>query len=161
MKTRILVLTLISLLAGSAYLLAQVMSSIQSATPVQAITAYYATIPISATAAVNTQTTLTIPAPAPGLYNYVCRLEFVASQDGTSAANSNLTTSSTNFNSFAMKYSLAATANLTYTGPVYQWGDPATGCAKSTSPGVATTFVSPTAVANTAFTWYATYYQAP
>jgi hypothetical protein len=117
------------------------------------------TIAISATAAVNNQTTLTIPQPPSGQYNYVCKLEFSASQNGTSTANPNSTTSSTNFNSWAWKYSLAATANLSYEHS-FDMGNPATGCAKSTSPGTVTTFVSPAALTNTAFTWSATYYQA-
>lgn len=127
---------------------------------VQPVHSYYALIPISATAAVNTQTTLTIPAPAPNLYNYICFLGFGASQNGTSTAISNAVTTSTNFNSFALKFSLAATANLAYDW-TQRWGSPTSGCAKSTSPGTATTFVSPAAVTNAAFTWYATYYQAP
>jgi len=152
-------LLLLALLAFSANAFAQVPSPTLSQ-PVQMVPAYYATIPISATAAVATQTTLTLPAPASNLYNYVCTLAFSASQNGTSTANSNAVTTATNFNSFALKFSLAATANLTYDWGI-SWGEPATGCAKSTSPGTATTFVSPGATTNTAFTWYATYYQAP
>lgn len=122
---------------------------------------YYYTIPISSTAAVAAQTTLTIPAPPPGLYNYVCFLHFNASQNGTATASTNAVTTSTNFNSYAIKYSLAATANLTYDW-VENWGGPATGgCAKSTSPATATTFVSPALQTNTAFTWTALYFQAP
>ena len=139
---------------------AQNASPVPNTTPVQAVTAYYAMVPISATAAVNTQTTLTIPAPAPGLYNYVCFLGFNASQNGPSTAISNAVTTSTNFNAFALKFSLAATANLGYDW-TQRWGAPSVGCAKSAAPGTATTFVSPAAVTNAAFTWYATYYQAP
>lgn len=120
----------------------------------------YALTPISATTAVNNQTTLTIPAPAPGLYNYVCFLHYNASQNGTSTANTNSVTTATNFNSYALKYSLAATANANYDW-IEEWGGPGSGCAKSTSPGTATTFVSPAGLANTAFTWTALYYQAP
>lgn len=121
---------------------------------------YYLT-PISSTAAVNNQVTLTIPAPSGGLSNYVCELRFTVSQDATSTVQTNAVTTSTNFNSFALKYSHPATVNLsliiTALGPYA----PSTGCVKSTVPGTATTFVSPAAAANAAFTWYATYYQAP
>lgn len=139
---------------------AQSPSPIPNASPVQPVNAYYSMIPISATQAVNTQTTLTIPAPAANVYNYVCWLGFNASQNATSTAISNAVTTSTNFNSFALKFSLAAVANANYDW-TQRWGSPATGCAKSAAPGVATTFVSPAAVAQAAFTWYAMYYQAP
>lgn len=131
------------------------------ATLAQAVASQYFVIPISTTAAVNNQVTLTIPAPPPGLYNYVCSLAFNISQDATSTAAVNVTTSSTNFNSFALKLSLAATANINYDWTA-KFGDPAGGgCAKSTSPTTATTFVSPTLLLHAAFTWNATYFQAP
>lgn len=148
----------VALLLVTAQAFAQVASPVPP-TMVQPVISYYALIPISATAAVNVVTTLTIPAPAPNLYNYVCYLGLNVSQDGTSTANSNKVSSSTNFNSFAHKWSLPATANLSYDWSA-RWGNPATGCAKSTLPGTATTFVSPQ-TANSAHTWYATYYQAP
>ena len=148
------------LAGGLVYSQAQVPTPGVGTTLVQPVQSYYALIPISATAAVNTQTTLTLPAPAPNLYNYVCFLGFNASQNGTSTAISNAVTTATNFNSFALKFSLAATANLAYDW-TQRWGSPTSGCAKSTAPGTATTFVSPAAVTNAAFTWYATYYQAP
>lgn len=117
--------------------------------------------PISATAAVNNQTTLTIPAAA-GQYAYVCSLTFEISQDGTSTANTNVVTTSTNFNSFAFKASLAATANLMANIPS-PWNGvtPGAGCPKSTLPGTATTFVSPAAAANSAYTFYASYFYLP
>lgn len=130
-------------------------------TPVQATQSLYYTIPISATAAVNTATTLTIPAPPAGLYNYVCSLSIDSSNDNTGTAVTNVATSSTNFNSFALKFSHTATASGDYTSPVYKFGDPATGCAKSTSPGTATTFVSAASQTHDIATWTATYYQAP
>jgi len=129
-------------------------------TAVQLNNPYYATTPISATAAINTQTTLTIPAPNAGLFNYVCMLKFAAVQDATSTANVLAVTTATNFNSFALKYSLAATADAVYQTD-FNFGTPATGCAKNTLAGTATTFVSPAGAANTTYTWYATYYQAP
>jgi len=131
-------------------------------TTVQATTPWYAAIPISSTAAVNNQTTLTIPAPAVGnVYNYVCSLSLEAGQDGTGTAISNAVTTSTNFNSWAAKFSNAGTAS-TDTGVFNYFNfSPAGGCVKSAAAATATTFVSPSATTHTAFTWYATYYQAP
>lgn len=141
-------------------LLAQNTVSPSGAVTVQQGLPYYYVTPISATAAVNNQTTLTIPAPAAGLYNYVCTLRYEASQDGTATAAVNSVTTSTNFNAFALKYSLAATADAVFTLD-FNWGTPTGGCAKSALPATATTFVSPSAAANTAMTWYATYFVAP
>lgn len=139
---------------------AQTASPIPS-TPTQLVPAFYALTPLSATAAVNTQTTLTIPAPASGLYNYVCGLGFNASQSGTGAILSNQVTTSTNFNAFAIKFSINAVATQTNYDFFETFGTPGTGCSKSTLPATATTFVSPVAAAQTAFTWYAIYFQAP
>ena len=144
--------------AAAAYVTAQVVYP--GATPVQSAQALYSTTPISATAAVNNQVTLTIPAPSAGLFNYVCTLSYHASQDGTATAQTNAVTTSTNFNSFALKYSLTATATINYHEEMV-FGTPATGCAKSAAAGTATTFVSPAAGTNIAFTWKATYFQAP
>lgn len=129
-------------------------------TPVTLNYSTYSMTPISSTAAVNNQVTLTLPAPAAGLYNYVCYLSYHASQDGTATAQTNAVTTSTNFASFAIKYSLTATATINYHQD-FNWGVPGAGCVKSTSPGTATTFVSPAAGANIAFTWQAAYFQAP
>jgi hypothetical protein len=120
----------------------------------------YALVSASQTQAINTQTTLTIPAPPPSFYNYVCSVHFNASQNATSTAITNAVTTSTNFNAWAIKFSLAAVANQNY-DMNQSWGIANVGCVKSTSPGTATTFVSPAAVAQAAFTWDATYYQAP
>lgn len=131
----------------------------QPSTPVQIGIAYPMTA-ISSTAAVNTQTTLTIPAPAAGLYNYVCTLRFGKSDDTTGTVATNAVTTSTNFNSYALKFSHAVIVNGEY-DLVENWGIANAGCVKSTSPGTATTFVSPAALLHSAFTWTATYYQAP
>lgn len=120
----------------------------------------YYTTAISATTAVNNQTTLTIPTPQQGFYNYVCMLHFSASENGSVSANTNQVTTSTNFNSYAIKYSIPGTANTTYDW-IENWGQPGAGCTKSAAPTTSTTFVSPAAITNTAFTWTATYYQAP
>lgn len=139
---------------------AQTVSPIPS-TPVQSVPPFYGLTPISATAAVNAQTTLTIPAPNGSNYNYVCSIHFNASQSATGAILSNQVTTSTNFFSWAIKFSINAVA----TQPDYDWseywGSPGSGCAKSQLPATATTFVSPAAAAQTAFTWTATYFQAP
>jgi hypothetical protein len=139
---------------------AQTLSPIPS-TPVQAVPSFYSLVPISATSAVNAQTTLTIPAPASGLFNYVCLLGFNASQSATGAILSNQVTTSTNFNSFAIKFSINAVATQPDYDFLETFGSPATGCAKSTAAATATTFVSPAAAAQTAFTWYVMYFQAP
>jgi len=128
-------------------------------TQVQLNQGLYPLIPISSTNAVGSAAVLTIPAPQGGLYNYVCSLQFNGSQNGTSTAVTNGVTTSTNFNSFALKFSMAATANLTYDWSA-NWGTPSTGCVKSPSPGVTTTFSSPT-TAQASYTWEASYYQAP
>jgi hypothetical protein len=140
---------------------AQNPSGIAGSVPTQAGSPAYSLTAISSTAAVNNQVTLTIPAPtASGYYNYICYLGYNASQDGTATAQTNAVTTSTNFNAFALKYSLTATATINYARDFY-WGNPATGCVKSAAPTTSTTFVSPAAGANIAFTWQATYYQAP
>ena len=100
----------VALLTGLSPALAQVPSPIPSTTQVQAVPAFYATIPLSATAAANAQTTLTIPAPAPNQYNYVCTLQFSISQNATGSAITNAVTTSTNFNGYALKVSHAGTA---------------------------------------------------
>lgn len=130
---------------------------------VQAVPGAYGLIPISATAGASTTTTLTIPAPQQaGYYNYVCSLHFNASHDGTaSTALTNGVTTSTNFNSYAIKLSLNNVANQN-TDWVDNFGSaPGHGCVKSNTAGTATTFVSPAGAANMQFTWTATYVQAP
>ena len=118
-------------------------------------------IPISATNSVNTATTLTIPAPAGGLSNYVCMLAYQLNNDGTGTAVSNVVSTSTNFNSFAIKVSQPATASIDSGVMLAFQAQAAGGCAKSTIHGTATTFVSPTGVTHGAWTWYAVYFQAP
>ena len=155
------VLSIITVLALAVSLSAQnVPGTGPTTVPVQSGTPYYSLVPTSATAAVNNQTTLTIAAPTAGLSIYVCSLSFLAAQDATSGANTNLATTSTNFNSFALTYSLGATANATYLW-LQTFGASGTGCVKAAQPGVAVTFVSPSAQTHTAFTWTATYYVAP
>ena len=134
-------------------------------TPIQATQSLYFTTPISATAAVNTQTVLTIPAPPAGLYNYVCKFAINVSNDSTGSGpvTTNQTFTVVNLGSPALvlKIGLAVTANVNYDSPTYNWGDPATGCAKSVLPATATTFTSVASQTHTAWTFYATYYQAP
>jgi hypothetical protein len=140
--------------------LAQMPSPVPSI-PIQMVPSYYALIPISATGAVSTQVTLTIPAPAPGLYNYICTVGLNYSQTTTTGtAQTNAVTTSTNFNSFALKFSVPQAVNTNYDW-MEIWGDPASGCPKSTSSATSTTFVSPAAAAQGMWTWYAVYYQGP
>lgn len=134
---------------------------VANVTPVQATQGLYYTTPISATAAVNVATTLTLPAPASGLYNYVCKLAFNLSNDTTGTVVTNAASTSTNFGTFTFKVSHVVTASAGYDSPTYDFGSPATGCAKSVSPGTATTFVSTAGLTHSAWTWYALYYQAP
>lgn len=160
MKNLMFSFLLILSLAFSGF--AQQSAGVPGATPVQLATPYFALVPISATAAVNTQTTLTIPAPPQGIYNYVCDLKFQLSNDNTGTAVSNVVSTSTNFNSFAVKVSQPATASVD-TGALVALGpyNPAAGCIKSAQAGTATTFVSPSGVSHSTWTWYASYYQAP
>jgi len=159
MKNKALVFALV-LIAGLAAIVYGQNSPQSNATLTQPTQSLYFVTPISATAAVNNQTTLTIPAPAAGLYNYICTLGFDVTEDGTATAINNSVTTSTNFNSFAFQMSAEDVAQKVFQ-KFYKFGDPATGCAKSTAAATATTFVSPTAVANAAFAWQATYFQAP
>jgi len=134
--------------------------SAQAPTIVTATTPQITLIPISATAAVNTQTTLTIPAPPGGMYNYVCSLAFQLGNDTTATVVTNVVSTSTNFNSFAVKVSQPSVASNDTGAMMVLNGQGTAGCAKSTAPGTATTFVSPAGVTHAMWTWYATYYQA-
>lgn len=149
----------VAILAACALLARPQAQQIMNANPVTLQTVY-SMIPISSTAAVNAQTTLTIPAPPPSFYNYVCTIHLNLSQDATGTVITNAVTTSTNFNNWALKFSSPLTVNGN-ADIVEGWGIANVGCPKSTSPGTATTFVSPAAVLHTAFTWTATYYQAP
>lgn len=160
MKRYVVLLALaIAALGATPSFAQQVGSTGQPATPVTLQTQYPMT-PITQTGAVNAQVTLTVPAPPAGLYNYMCSLHFNASQNATASALTNQVTTSTNFGSYAIKFSYPATVNGSYDWVEY-WGIANVGCVKSTASGTATTFVSPAAATNTAFTWTATYYQAP
>jgi hypothetical protein len=66
-------------------------------TPVQATVGLYYVTPISATGSAAGATTLTIPAPPAGFYNYVCNITLNGSNDNTGAVLTNVTTSTTNF----------------------------------------------------------------
>lgn len=118
-------------------------------------------IPISATTAAASTTTLTIPAPAGGLFNYVCSLAYQVNNNNTGTALNNVVSTSTNFNAFAVKMTLPATNSADSGAQVLFNLSPALGCAKSSAAGTATTFVSPATPSNAAWSWYATYFQAP
>lgn len=125
----------------------------QSQTMLNACTAF------NQTAAVNAQVTVTLTPPA-GQYVYVCGIDVASSQNGTSTANTNSQYTSTNLgpsgNTWGWKYSLAAAANTAISQSFYF-----TQPLKSTQPGVAVTIVSPTALAQTAFSINAYFYYAP
>lgn len=157
MKKAINLLGVCLLLASTA--VAQFAPNSAPTTAVQLSQAFYPLTALTATTAAGSATTWTAPAPIdPTLYNYVCYLAISASNNNTGAVLTNVATTSTNFNAFALKFSqISANSNS------YDWamkmGEPGTGCAKSTSPGTATTFVSPT-TANWAYTWIGTFFQA-
>lgn len=159
MRCRLSVLaSLLAVVLCSASAFAQAPTPVQLTTPAPNIVL----VPISSTAAVNTQTTLTIPAPAGGLFNYVCYLAYEINQDATSTAYTNAVSTSTNFNSFAVKVSQPATVNVdSGVQPVLNSMGAVGGCAKSAASGTATTFVGPVANLHAAWTWYAVYFQAP
>ena len=156
-KTLAIALALVVLGAVSGFAQAPVPVSLTTPTYASGITV----IPITATAIVNTQTTLTIPTPPGGMTNYVCSLGYQLSNDNTGTVASNLVSTSTNFNSFAVKFSQTVTASVDSGLMMLFNHNPGGGCPKSTIPGTATTFVSPTGGTHLTFTWYATYYQAP
>lgn len=158
MKLRALFLAVVlTLCSGLAY--AQAPTSVILVPPA---TSLINVVPISATAAAAATSTLTIPAPAGGLSNYVCSLAYEISNNNTGTALSVVVSTSTNFNGFAVKQSMAATNSATSGLQTVFKADAALGgCPKSTVPGTATTFVSSTTPAAAAWTWYATYYQAP
>lgn len=128
--------------------------------PVTTYTPYVITA-LTATAAVGSPATLTIPAPPSGQYNYVCYLALEGSVDATGGATiaTNSTTSNANFGTFSMKISNPATVN-TDTGILTAINAIPPGCPKSVSPTTSTTFTSPTTT-HLAYNWYATYFQAP
>jgi hypothetical protein len=108
-------------------------------------------------ATVNKQLTVTIVPPA-GQYFYLTNLEYSICQDGTSTAAILSKFTQTGFTALPINVlSLAATANIcaqtvsnTYAFPV-----------KSKTPGATVTFVSPSNLANAAFTYHAFGYFAP
>lgn len=110
--------------------------------------------PINATAAVNNAVTLTLTPPS-GWYVYLCGWDVASSQNGTATANTNVSYTSTNLGGWAWKYSIAATANLSITQAFN------ISLVKSAAPGTAVTIVSPSALAQTAFSINAYYYFAP
>jgi hypothetical protein len=122
----------------------------QSATRAEGLTAS------NATAAVNNAVTLTLT-PNSGQYVYLCGYEIVVSGDGTGTAQTNVSFTSTNLGSWALKYSAVGTArvNLQFNNP------PLATCIKATAAGTAVTIVSPTAAANAAYSITGFWYSAP
>lgn len=118
----------------------------------QSATALNACSAANATAAVNNQVTLTLTPPS-GQFVYLCGLDFAASQNATSTANTNSVVTSTNLGGWAYKYSLAAVANTSLTQSFYF-----TNPVKAAASGTAVTIVSPAALAQCAFSINAYYY---
>ena len=155
-----IILGLFLLMSGSALTQNMPGTGVGNTTQVQLTTPFYATTPISATGASNAITTLTIPAPSSGLYNYVCSLALQGGNDNTAAAITNGVTSSTNFNSFAAKISVPSAGSNDTGILLFFTSSPGGGCVKSAASATSTTFLS-SQNAREQWTWYATYYQAP
>lgn len=138
----------------------------------QATNPYYFLNALTATAAAGSPAVLTIPAPSSNsIFNYVCSLAFEGSNANSAAVLTNAVSTNTNFGTFAVKVSApsvasndtanAAEGSAQQMSPILIINSAATGgCVKSTAGGTATVFTSPT-VANWAFMWAGTYYQAP
>ena len=155
----ILALVAASVVLGQLVKLAAQTSQSASSPSTKIFTAY-SLVPISATAAAGAPATLTIPAPTNAAFsNYLCYLAIEGSNNNTAAVVTNAVTTSTNFNSFAGKFSVPSAASND-TGVLVLLNEAAPGCAKSAVAGVATTFTSPTS-ASEAYAWYAVYFQAP
>lgn len=154
MKKAIHVLAACLILAVS--LVAQQNNPLSTANQIQLNQSIQYTTPVTATAAAGSPAVLTISA-VQGQYIYLCgTLSLTASNNNTGAVLTNLVTTSTNLNSFALKFSqISANSNS------YDWsmplGNPGTGCVKSTSPSTATTLTSPT-TANWAYVWVGSFY---
>ena len=123
---------------------------------------FFITTPISATAAVNVASVLTLPAPSNvNLFNYVCNLWYDVNNDNTATAISNVAWTSTNFFSYGGKLSMpSAASNDTGVQTVIN-ASPGGGCVKSAAGGTATVFTSPSGVAHAMWNWGALYYVGP
>ena len=129
----------------------------QQITPTQqAASRYDVCSVLSVSGAVNTAVAVT-STPPNGQFVYVCGVDVQASQDATATANTNLTFSSTNLNSWHYTYSLpvsATSSNITYAS---SWA----GVVRAPAAGTAVTIVSPAATVHTAFSINLYYYFAP
>lgn len=157
MRSKAIVFGLVLCIAAG--LLSAQNAPVANTTPVQSAQSLYFTTPATATAAAGSPAVLTLAAPPAGLYNYVCYLALEGSNNNTGAVLTNLVTTSANFNSFALKFSQISANSNNYTWQM-DMGDPATGCAKSTSPATVTSFTSPTTT-SWAYSWTGAYFVAP
>lgn len=158
MKFRNIPLACILLVIALSSAVAQVAPVQPGVTPVQAGPSLATLTAVTATAAVNTATTLTIQAPPNGMYVYVCKLAYQVNNDNTATAVTNVVSTNTNFGTFATKFSSPATASIDSGIITLLDGSPATGCARAVAPSMSVTFVSPAGLTHSAWTWYATFF---
>jgi hypothetical protein len=101
-----------------------------------------------------------IPAPAAGLYNYVCSLAYDLSNDTTGTVVTNVVTTSTNFGTFALKVSQTAVASVENFSVVP--GPFARRQVASSPPRLRRPRLRLAGIGDACgLTWIATYYQAP
>lgn len=115
-------------------------------------------IPITVTAAANAITTLTIPAPPAGLFNYITSIDITRNATAALAGTATLVITTTNLpNSYAWSVGNAMIAGGTQIDVKKDYTQPI----KSTSAAVATTIVCPAAGAAVLWRISANYYVAP
>lgn len=115
-------------------------------------------IPVTATAAANTATTLTIPAPPAGLFNYITSIDITRNATAALAGTATLVITTTNLpNSLAWSVGNAMAAGGTQVDVNKVFSNPL----KSTTAATATTIVAPAAGAAVLWRINATYYIAP
>lgn len=113
---------------------------------------------INATGGINTATTLTITAPGPGLYIYVCEIDLTVSNNATGAVTAtNLSFTTSNLGGWKYTYSMVGTAN---TVPIDRSFSFYPGCIKATVAATAVTIVPPAANAQAVYNINACYYSA-
>lgn len=103
--------------------------------------------------------TLTITAPGPGLYVYVCGIDLSVTNDATGAVvSTNAAFTTTNLGGWQYKYSMVGTANTTGADRNFGFGP---GCLKAVAASTAVTIVSPPGNAHAIYNINAYYFAAP